>query len=82
MTKFLHPLNTLLLAGIFAVLVMIVLRMPITLADFKNAKPKDRKALLLRQSFVRLMDPISVNVDNTPLSVEIDNVPLSVEIDR
>ena len=82
MTKFLHLLNTLLLAGILAALVLIFMRMPITLGDFKNAKPQDRKALLLRQSFVHLTEPISVTVENSPLSVEIENTPLSVEIER
>jgi hypothetical protein len=93
MTKFLHVLNTSLLAGILAVLVMVLLRMPITLADLKNAKGKDRQTLLLRQSSVHMTEPISVEIANTsplsveiantsPLSVQIENTPLSVEIDR
>jgi hypothetical protein len=72
MTKILHALNTLLLLGIFAALVIIVHRMPITLGDLKNATRQDRQALLLRQSLVHLEDTVSVEVENTPLSVEIE----------
>lgn len=90
MNTMIRFVNTILLAGVLAVLILIFLRMPITLADLNNAKPGERKALMLRQAFVRLTEPISVSVENTPLSVEIegtpsveiDNTPLPVEIQR
>lgn len=82
MNTALRIINTLLLAAILAVLTLIFQRMPITLADFKNAKPQDRKELILKQAFVYLRDTVSVSVENNPLSVEVENVPLSVEIER
>ncbi len=90
MNILIRGVNTLLLAGILLVLTLIFLRMPITLDDLRNAKPEKRKALLLKQAFVHLTEPITVTVDNTPLSVEIDgtptveidNVPLPVQIQR
>lgn len=74
MNNALRIINALLLAAILAVLILIFQRMPITLADFKNADPEDRKALFLKQTLVHLRDTVSVEIQGTP-SVEIDNVP-------
>jgi hypothetical protein len=82
MNTTLRIINTLLLAAILAVLMLMFKRMPVTLADVRNAKPEDRKAMLLKQSLVRLTDTVSVSVENSSLSVEIENVPLSVQIER
>ncbi len=80
MNTFLRSLNSVLLAAILAVLSLVFHRMPITLADFKDAKPSEREAMLLRRALVQLTDRVSVTVDNTPLPVEIEGTP-TVEID-
>ncbi len=83
----LRGINTLLLAGILAALILILLRMPPTFEDLSAASAKGEGAKLLQKrplvySEVNLPSPLPVEIENSPLDVNVENDTLKVEIEQ
>jgi hypothetical protein len=61
----LRIINTLLLAGILAILTLIFLRMPPTIGELENARREtDRQAILLRKPIIdaAVQEPLRVEI--------------------
>jgi hypothetical protein len=69
-----ETLNTLLLVAILVALILIWMRMPPTIEDFRNVTSQNRSALMGRCPLVQadIRGTVDVNVENTPISVEIE----------